>query len=87
MKDIGKKKNGQFQQVMEGGRGDIPISSPMDHRLHPRTPPTPAPSEDRLFMDWSSIRSGSSLVRSQLQSISVGDALTSHGIEGGHETE
>ena len=69
------------------GRRDIPISSPTAHRLHPKTLPTPASSEDRFVMDWSSIRSGSSLVRSPPQSISAGDALTTHGIEGGHETD
>ena len=35
------------------------------------TPPTPAPSEDRFFTDWSSIRTGSPLVRMPPQSISV----------------
>ena len=43
------------------GRRDIPISSPTAHVSHPRIPPTPAPSEDRLFTVWSSIRSGSPL--------------------------
>ena len=69
------------------GRRDVPISSPTDHRSHPRTPPTPAPSEDRHFTDWSSNRSGSPLVRTPSQSIPIGDALTSLGIEGGHETD
>ena len=89
------ERNERYRQVEEWsspssdgrGRRDVPISSPPAHRSHPRTPLTPAPSEDRLFMDWSSIRSGSPLVRSPPQSISVGDTLTTHGIEGGHETD
>ena len=36
-----------------------------------RTLATPAPSEDGFFMDWSSIRTGSPLVRMPSQSISV----------------
>ena len=36
-------------------------------------------------MDWSSLRSGSPLVRTPPQSVLVGDALTTLGIEGGHE--
>ena len=59
----------------------------MAHRSHPRSLPTPAQSKDRLFMDWSSIRSGSPLERSPPQSISVRDVLTTPGIEGGHETD
>ena len=35
------------------------------------TPPTPAPSEDRFFMDWSSIRMRSPPVRMPPQSILV----------------
>ena len=89
------ERNERYRQVEEWsspasdgrGRRDVPISSPTAHRSHPRTPPTPAPSEDRLFTDWSSIRSGSPLVRSPPQSISVGDVLTTPGIEGGHETD
>ena len=57
---------------------DIPISSPAASGSHQRTPPTPAPSEDRLFTDWSSVRSGSLLERTPPQSILVG--------ERGHET-
>ena len=89
------ERNERYRQEEEwsipasNGRGmrDIPISSPIAHRLHPRTPATPVPSEDRLFTDWSSIRSGFPLVRSPPLSISVGDTLTTHGIEGGHETD
>ena len=52
---------------------DITISSPADHGSHQRTPPTPAPSEDRLFTDWSSVRTGSALVRMPPQSILVAE--------------
>ena len=50
---------------------DVPVSSPTVQESHERTLPTPAPSEDRLFMDWSSIRTGSPLVRLPPQSILV----------------
>ena len=41
-----------------GGRGrDIPVEWESPHR----TPPTPSPSEDRFFTDWSSLGSGSPL--------------------------
>ena len=53
------------------GRRDVPVSSPTIHESQKRTPPTPAPSEDRFFMDWSSIGTGSPLVRIPSQSISV----------------
>ena len=58
---------------MSGGRQgrDVPTSSPAIQESQQRTPPTPAPSEDRFFMDWSSIGMGSPLVRSPPQSISV----------------
>ena len=52
---------------------DIPISSPTTHGSHQRTPPTPAPSDDRIFMDWSSVRKVSPLVRTPPQSILVGE--------------
>ena len=58
----------------------------MAHSQQPRTPPTPAPSEDRLFMDWSSIRSGSPPVRAPPQSIPVGGILMTPGMEGMHKT-
>ena len=50
---------------------DIPVSSPTVQESHQRTPPTPAPFDDRLFMDWSSIRTGCPLVRTPSQSILV----------------
>ena len=52
---------------------DIPISSPAAQGTHQRTPPTPAPFEDRLFTDWSSVRTGSPIVRMPPQSILVGE--------------
>ena len=53
------------------GRRDITISSPTIQESQQRTPTTPAPSEDRFFTDWSSIRTGSPLVRMPPQSILV----------------
>ena len=52
---------------------DIPVPSPAANTLHQRTPPTPAPSEDRFFTDWSSVRTGSPIVRMPPQSIFVGE--------------
>ena len=49
--------------------GDIPVSSPIGQESPYRTPPTPAPSEDRLITDWSSIGMGSPLVRTLPQSV------------------
>ena len=53
------------------GRRDISVSSPTIQESQQRTPPTAASSEDRFFMDWSSIRKGSPLVRMPPQSILV----------------
>ena len=53
------------------GRRDVPVSSPAVQESPQRTPPTPAPSEDRFFMDWSGIRTGSPLVQMPPQSILV----------------
>ena len=55
--------------------------------MHPRTPPTPAPSEDRLFTDWSSIGSRSPPVVPPPQSVPRGGTLITPGIEDIHETE
>ena len=52
---------------------DIPISSPAAQGSHQRTTPTPVPSEDRHFTDWSSVRTGSPIVRMPPQSILVGE--------------
>ena len=71
MKGIGRKRNGQVL-TSDGREGrDIPVSSPAVQESHQRTPPTPASSEDRFFMDWSSVRTESPLVRMPPQSISV----------------
>ena len=51
------------------GRRDIPVSSPTIQGSQQRTPPTPAPFEDRFFTDWSSIRTGSPSVRMPSQSV------------------
>ena len=60
--------------VSAGRRGrDIPVSSPTKQESPHRTPPTPAPSEDRYFTDWSSIGTGSPLVRTPPQSVLVRD--------------
>ena len=49
-----------------GGRnGDVPVEWESPHR----TPPTPAPSEDRFFTDWSSLGMGSPHVRTPPQSV------------------
>ena len=63
----------EWSSPVSDGRGgrDVPISSPAVQESQQRTPPTPAPSEDRISMDWSSIRTGSPLVRMPPQSISV----------------
>ena len=50
-------------------------------------PPTPAPSEDRLFTDWISIGSGSLPVIPPPQSVPVGDIFMTPGIEGIYETD
>ena len=68
-------------------RNDAPISSPTLHSQQSRTPPTPAPSEDRLFTDWNSIRSGSAPVIPPPQSIPIGDVLMTPGIERIPETD
>ena len=53
------------------GRRDVTVSSPAIQESQQIAPPTPAPSEDRFFMDWSSIRMRSLPVRMPPQSISV----------------
>ena len=58
---------------MSNGRGrrDITVSSPTVQESQQMTPPTPAPSEDRFFTDWSSVRMRSPPVRMPPQSILV----------------
>ena len=68
-------------------RIDAHIYTPTAHSQHPRTPPTPATSENRLFTDWSSIGSRSPPVIPPPQSVPIGDTLTAPGIEGIHETD
>ena len=88
------RKNERYRQTEEWsdpasegrGRIDAPISSPTAHSQQLRTPPTPAPSENRLFTDWSSIESESPPIILSPQSVPVGDTLTTPGIEGIHET-
>ena len=71
----------------EGGRRrDAPIPSPTNPNRQPRTTPTPAPSEEQHFTDWSSIGSGSPPVISTFQSVPLGGTLTTPGIEGNCET-
>ena len=58
--------------VSIGRRGrDVPVSFPTEQESPHRTPPTPAPSEDRYFTDWSNLGMGSPLVRTPPQSILV----------------
>ena len=40
-------------------RSNAHIYFPTAHSIHQRIPPTPAPFEDRLFTDWSSVGSRS----------------------------
>ena len=47
------------------------LPSPTIQELQQTTPPTPAPSEDRFFTDWSSVRMRSPPVRMPLESTLV----------------
>ena len=67
-------------------RSDDPIYFPTTHNRHPRTPPTPAPSEDILFTDWSSIGSRSSPVIPPPQNVPIEQTILATGIEGIQET-
>ena len=69
----GDSQEEEWSSPVSDGRGrrDVPVSSPAVQESQQRTPPTPAPSEDRIFTDWSSIRTGSPLVRMPPQSILV----------------
>ena len=68
-------------------RNDAPTSSPTVHSQQLRTSPTPVPSEDILFTDWSNIRSGSSPLILPHQNIPIGDVLMTPGIEVIPETD
>ena len=89
------ERNERYSQVEECSdpvsegrrRSDVHIYSPPIHNRHPRTPPTPAPSEDRLFTDWSSIGSRSPPMVPPPQSVPMGGTLIKPGIEGIHEAE
>ena len=89
------EKNERYNQaedwsdpVSEGRRRDVaPIYSPATPNRQPRTPPTPAPSEDRLFTDWSSLGSGSPPVIPPPQSVPVEQNLGASGIEIIQETD
>ena len=63
----------EWSSPVNDGRGkrDITVSSPIIKESQQVTPPTPAPSEDRFFMDWSSVRMRSLPVRMPPQSIPV----------------
>ena len=54
--------------VSNRGRRDLTVSSLILQETQQMTPPTPAPSEDRFFTDWSSIRTRSPPVRTPPQS-------------------
>ena len=74
--------------VSEGRkRSNVHIYIPTIHGRHPRTPPTPAPSEDRLFRDWNSIGSRSPPVIPPPQNALMRETLITPGIEDIHETE
>ena len=89
------ERNERYSQVEEWSdpasegrrRSDVHISSPTTHSRHQRTPPTPAPSDDRLFTDWNSIGSRSPPVIPPPQSVPMVGTLITPGIEGIHETE
>ena len=49
----------------------LPVSSPAEWESPRRTPPSPAPSEDRFFTDGSSLGTGCPLVRTPPQSVLV----------------
>ena len=69
------------------GRSDAPISSPTAHSQQLRIPSTPVPSENRLFIDWSSIGSVTPPIKPPSPSVLAGDTLTTTGIEHIHNTD
>ena len=67
--------------VSEGRRrSDVHIYSPTTQSRHLRTPPTPAPSEDRFFTDWSSVGSRSPPVVLPTQSVPIEDTSITPGM-------
>ena len=57
-KEIRDRQEEEWSSPASDGRGrrDATVSSPAMQESQQMTPPTPAPSEDRFFTDWSSIR-------------------------------
>ena len=89
------ERNERYSQVEEWSdpvsdgrmRSDAHIYSPTAHSRHPRTPPTPALSEDRLFTDWSSIGSGSPPVVLPRHSVPIEETPITPGVGDIHEAE
>ena len=69
----GDRQEEEWSSPVSDGRGrrDVPLSHPAIKESQQRTQTTPAPSEDRFFTDWSSIRTGSPLLQMPPQSILV----------------
>ena len=61
-------------------RSDVHIYSPTTQSRHLRTPPIPAPSEDRFFTDWSSVGSRSPPVVLPTQSVPIVDISITPGM-------
>ena len=87
MRGIVEWKYGQILKVKEEGGVMLISNSPTSHSRHSRTSPTPAPSEDRLFKDWSSVGSRSPSVIPPPQSVPIEGTLITPGIENIDETE
>ena len=68
-------------------RSDAPIYSPTTHSRHPRTPLTPAQSEDRLFTDWSSIGSRSPTCNTTTPKFPIEQTVLATRIKGIQETD
>ena len=62
MREIGMKRNGQVLQVM-GQKEEIFPSPLLQFKEHTKGLLPLTPSEDRLFTDWSSVRTGSPIAR------------------------
>ena len=64
------RKEEEWSSPASDGRGrrDITVSSPTIQESQQLTTPTPVPSEDRFFTDWSSIRTRSPPMRTPAQS-------------------
>ena len=61
-------------------RSDAHIFSPTTQNRHPRTPSTPAPSEDRFYTDWSSIGSRSPPVVPPTQTVPIEEVSITPGM-------